>query len=72
MVSKPPRWNIIDIKEQEHKIIVHDSLFNKARTYVVPNLTTANLYEDRLYVNTNSGKLMRIDLPSGSRRFVKN
>ena len=64
------RWKILDIKQDEHKVLVKDHLFNKVRTYMIPNIKTANLDKDHLNVNTKAGKLMRIKLPSGSRRFI--
>ena len=70
MSLKIPRWKIIDIKKEEHKVLVKDHLFNKVRVYMIPNLTTAKLDKNYLKVNTHTGKLMSIELPSGSRRFV--
>ena len=64
------RWEIVGIHLKEQKVFVKDSLFKKVRVYVVPNITSAHLEGDHLKVNTHTGKIMRIVLPSGSRGFV--
>lgn len=70
MLLELPRWKIISIKERENKVHIKDYLFNKERVYMIPNLSSAKLDGDDLVAHTHKGKIMRIRLPSGSRRFV--
>ena len=70
MVTNTSRWSVMSIEEKTHSVYVKDNLLKKVRCYMIPNLTHASLTSDSLRVHTQSGKIMVINLPSGTRGFV--
>ena len=69
MFKNDSRWSVLSIEEKNHRVYVKDNLLKKVRCYMVPNLTHASLNSDSLRVHTQSGKIMVINLPSGTRGF---
>jgi len=73
VVAPPPlkRWELLGINVVNSTLIVHDSLFNKPRSFHVPMLTNAKVIDGFAYVATRQGRVMQINLQTAQRKFIE-
>lgn len=64
------RWKLLGVDCKGETFSILDELANKKRIYHVPKLTRVNLIDSDAYIFTSATKAMRLDVATGTRKFL--
>jgi len=64
------RWELLEIDRKGGTFSIYDRLCNKKRIYHVPKLLHVDLIDGEAYISTSSTKAMRLDVGTGTRKFL--
>ena len=64
------RWQLLQVSIENECFTVLDKRSKRRRTYYVPFLKHAVIFEQVVYVFTSNSKVMQLDLLTASRQFL--